>query len=324
MALDATQFVTRTALDNLSIRYANDASDYIAEALFPTQVVNKYSFKVYQYDTSNFREETTATASDAEARKIDYGVFSTDRSTTLHKLAADIDPRTAKSADAAVANLKMDATLAIMDKLLISRERLAATKATTSTNYPSDLTSALVDSSTRWTDSGGDPEADSITARNAVRARCRKAPNALALSWLGLERLKTSPAMLDRVKYTDAKSVSVDLIKNVMQVQYLFVGAAAYNGNLEGNATQTLTDIWSDNAIFFVYEPNPALRSVCYGKTYMHNQLYSHEYLDDRRGSGAGRIEVIERGWEYVQEAGAVVSSSDTDFAAGYLLRNVY
>jgi hypothetical protein len=94
--------------------------------------------------------------------------------------------------------------------------------------------------------------------------------------------------------------------------------------SLEGNATQTISDIWSDNAVFYVYDAKAARRTVCYGRTYMLDRLYTHTYEDQKKGSAKGRIKVIEKGWEYVQQAGAVVSSSDGDFAAGYLLRNVY
>lgn len=322
--LDPSQFITRTALDNFSIRYANDADAFIAESVFPSVMVDKSLVKVYQFDTANFRVPDARADSKAEANSVDYAVFSTAKTLVNYKLKGEVDPRDVKNADAAVADMKMGITKTIMDGLLLRREVEAATLATTSSNYPSDLTSALTDSTNRWSDTGGDPEANGVTARSAVRLRCGKEANALALSWTGLETLKTSPALVDRLKYVQGSRIPNEMLMNLLGVQYLFVGKAIKNTNVEGNATQTLAEVWGDNALFFVYEPTPTRESVCYGKTYMLNQMYSYEYEDVKRGSGAGRIQVIERGWEYVQAAGAVVSSSDTDFASGYLLRNIY
>lgn len=323
MPLNPADFITRNAIESTSIRYGNEQTDFIADYLFPPLPVGKELVKLWQYDTANFRRSSTKKSSKAAADKLDYSGFYTSLTLDLHKLAGDIDPADEANFDSVVADVTEETAMQIMDRLLIDKEYEASVLATTSTNYPSDLTSTLGASAT-WAVAGGDPEADAKTARTAVKARCGKAANAMALSWTGLENLKQSPTLKDRLKYTTSQSITEEMIKNLLGVQHLFVGKAQYNANLEGNATQTLSDVWDDSAVFFVYDPSPRRKKVAYGVQPIFNQLYSHQYEDSARGSGKGRVKVLEMGWSYVVKPGAVVSSSDTDFAAGYLLKNIF
>lgn len=325
MALNPASFITRTALENFSIRAANEMTDFVADEVFTPVIVSKESVKVYQYDTSNFRVPDSRKSSKAEADKIDYGVFTTDRTCLLHKLAGEWDPADEAQFDSAVANLQQDVALSIMEGLMLRKEVEAATAATTSTNYPSALTSTLLAGST-WLDAGGDPEGNAATARAAVKTACGKLPNAAVMSWSSFEKLKGAPYFIDRMKYTNA-SVSNDafaeMLKAWLGVQFLHVGRAQKNTNVEGNSTQSLSDVWDDSLVFYVKNPSVSTKTMRYGANYVFNQLYTHQYQDERRGSGRGRIQVLEMGFSYVLAAGAVVSSSDTDFTAGYLLKNI-
>lgn len=323
MALDPAQFVTRNPLESLSIRYSNDLDGFIADKVFPPVIQSKKSFKIWQSDTSNMRRRVTLKANDAEADTLDYGGFYTNRDAQPHKLSAKWDPADEQDFDRPVSDIENESAMAITEALMIDREVEAATLATTSSLYPADLTATLAAGDT-WLTANGDPALNSKTARLAVRARCGKMANAMALSISGFENLQQSPALKDQLKYTSSGSIPLEMLKNVLMVQHIFVGKAQQNTNMEGNATQTLSDIWDDSALFFVYDPTPRLKKVCYGQGYMRNQLYSYRYQLNERGSGDGRIQKLEMGWTYIQAPGAVVSSSDGDFAAGYLLKNIF
>ncbi len=322
--IPTANMITRHGLDNVSIRYANERTDFIAGDVFPETVSSKKTFKVWQYDTSHMRRTVSKKANNAAADIVGYGGFYTSRTSEPHKLKTEWDPADTKDLDAVVADVENDGAMTVMEQLLIDREAEAATLATTSTNYPSDLTAALTGGTDTWVDTGGDPRLNAKTARVAVKARTGKAPNAMAISWTGFEHLCQNPALLDFLKYTSGQSITKEQLKGLLGVQYIFIGAAQYNANLEGNATQTLSDIWNDSALFFIYDPSPRLKKVCYGQGYYRNELYTYRYQDEERGSGDGRIQLLEQGWSYIQCAGAVVSSSDGDFTGGYLLRNIF
>lgn len=320
--LDRSQFITRTALEDFAIRFANEQTDFICDDVFVPKIVTKSQAKKYQFDLSNLKDVETQKDSKAEADKVDYGGFTSDLTTKLHKLAAEVDPRDEKDFDTAVANIKQRKTATIMEKLMIRREALMVTKVSTAASYPSGLTSTLAAGST-WADPGGDPEADATTARLAVKGFCGKFPDSLAISYTTLERLKQSAALKDRLKFTSGQSISEEQIKNLLMLKNLHVCKAQKNTAAEG-AADAITDIWDDFALFFVKGGTGSdLDSMQYGRTFMRNQLYSYEYQDEKRGSGDGRIQVVEMGWEFTLEAGAVVSSTDGDFIAGYYMDNV-
>lgn len=322
--IPTADMITRNPLDSVSIRYANENTDFIAGYVFPEVVQKKKTFKVWQYDTSNMRRRVSKKANNAEADMVGYSGFYTSRTSEPHKLGTEWDPADTLDLDAVVADVETDGAMTVMESLLIDREVEAATLATNSNNYPVDLTAALTSGTDTWLDAGGDPRLNAKTARIAVKARVGKTINAMALSWTGFEHLSQNPALLDYLKYTSGQSITIEQLKGLLGVKFIFIGAAQQNANMEANATQTLTDIWNDSALFFVYDPTPRLRKVSYGQGYYRNQLYSYRYEDPKRGSGDGRIQILEQGWNYIQCAGAVVSSSDSDFAAGYLLRNIF
>lgn len=319
--IDGSQFTTRTALADYAVQLLNEATSFIATDVLPPKYVEKSESKKYQYDTAMIKEVETEADSKAEANEVDYGVFTSNLTTKPHKLKGQVDPKDAANADAAVRDMKYDQSQNIMQRLLIKMERKMVALVLDATNYPSALTSTLAAGFT-WLDAAGDPENDSIVAAEAVENSCLKAPNAAAMSGTTFRRLKTSPAFRERIKYTNGGPVPADAIKAFLGVEHLFICGAKYDSAVQG-ATSTKGDIWDDSVLFFVHNPNPALKQVSFGHTWMRKDFYSFEWEDQKRGSADGRIQWVEQGLEYVQGPGMVVSSADNDFAAGYLLKNV-
>jgi hypothetical protein len=203
---------------------------------------------------------------------------------------------------------------------MLKREELAVTLATTTGNYPSDLTSAL-SSGSKWNEAGGDPEADKVTADNALINRCGRKANAAAMSGNTFRKLKLSPNFRDRVKYTTGGPVTLEAVKAFFQVEHLFIGDARYDAALEG-AAASISDFWGGNVIFFVHNPSPKIEDVSYGHMYhFEAPFWTSVEIDPKRKGPAGPMKRVEVGSEYVLGKGYVVSSSDSDFAAGYLFR---
>ena len=320
--LDASQMFTRNPLDGLSIKMENAATDYIAAEIFTPVYCDKSEVDVYQYDTNHLREVETRASSKSKAKKVDYGVFKSTRTLELHKLAADIDPKDEANADAVVSDIMMDQTENIMSKLLIKRERLAYTALSTTASYPAAQVRTLAAGST-WADADGNPEKDVSDMREAVWAQCGTVPNALAIGFLGLNQLKQSPALKQRLHYSSDRLLTEQEIMNLLGVQFMHVCYARYDSSAKG-ATAATASIWSDLCLLYVKNSSVNRRQMRYGATYIRKQLYTHTYEDQERGGPDGRIKVMEKGWELLQAAGAVISSSDGDFAAGALITNIY
>jgi hypothetical protein len=320
--LDPSQMFTRNPLDGLSIKQANAMTDFIADEVFTPVYCDKSEVDVYQYDTNHLREIETRASSKAKAMKIDYGMFKSSRVLELHKLAADIDPKDEANADAVVSDVMFDQSENIMSRLMIKRERLAYTALSTTGSYPAALVRTLAAGST-WADADGNPEKDVSDMREAVWAQCGTVPNALAIGFRGLNQLKQSPALKQRLHYSSDRLLTNQEIMNLLGVQYLHVCNARYDSSAKG-ATPVTAEIWGDLGLLYVKNPSPNRRQMRYGAKYLRKQLYTHTYVDDERGGPDGRIKVLEKGWEYLLAAGAVVSSSDSDFSAGALITNIY
>lgn len=323
--INPSAFETRNAIEAYSIKQVNAMDGYIAEEVFPSVIVSKETVKLYQYDTSNLKYVDTRKDDEAEADEVEYSVFATDKTPVAHKLAQTYNPANAKDFDSPVANVEQDAADNVLDRLMLAREVLMAAKALATGNYPAALTATLSAGST-WLDAGGDPEGNSATARGAVFNSCGKEPNAAALSWTTFNALRASAYIIDRTKYTSAV-IPVDVFKEMLKgwlgVEHLHICKARKKTAVEGNATQTISDVWGDEILYYVKDPGQSLKKMAYGITVMRNRLWSYSTPLVTRGGGDGRIMRLEMGWNYVQEPACVVSSSDTDFAAGYLLKNV-
>lgn len=320
--IDASLMNTRTPIEAFSIKYANSRDAFITEDIFPPVIVNKTATKKYQYDFSNLRLVADLATSKDVANRVDYAVFSSSLNTQLHKLAGEIDPHDERNADAPVADIQQDTAANVMERLLLNRESAMATAVSTSASYPAGLTSTL-GAGVTWASAAGDPEGDAKTAAIAVKQNCGQPPDSLALSWTALQYLKQSPALKDRLKYTSGQSVTEEQIKNLLMVKNLFVASSTYNtAGLEGG-TDALGDIWDDFALFFV-QGKQALRTMSYGNMYLRNNLYTWMAEDPFRGSGDGRIKILEMGWEYQLAASAIDTAASGKFIAGYYLDNIY
>lgn len=332
--LDVSAFKTTDPLEDFSLRSANDMTDYIADDVFTPMYVPKAQFKRYQYDLSNYRETITESSSKAAAQKVDYTVFTTSSQATVHKVAGDVDPRDARDADAAVGDMEQDTMLTLVDRLMIRKERLMASAVSTTGNYPSGSTTTL-GSGLKWSDTGGDPEGDVKAGKIQVKGVCGKVPNAMAISWQTFFALQQSAALKDRLKYTSGQSISLEQIKNLLMLDYLHICYAQYNSNLEGNSTQSLSDIFGTYALLYVKDPDTKRRTICYGRNYFvtnkstdasgkpNGGFYVYQYQDEPRGSGAGRIQVLEHGWEYKLDFATLDNQSSAKVGAGYLIQGV-
>lgn len=323
--LNPSAFETRTALEGYSIRQANAADAFIAEEVFPSVIVSKDLVKLWQYGTENLKSYDTRKDDMAEADEGDYTAFATSKTPVPHKTAQRWNPAEAKNFDGPVSNVEQDAADICVERLLLAREVLMATKALTTANYPAALTATLSTGST-WLDALGDPEGNSATARKECFIACGREPNAAAMSWTTFNALRAAPYIIDRTKYT-SPMMSADVFKGLLAgwlgVGEINISKARKKTAVEGNSTQTISDVWGDEILFYVKDPGQSLKKMSYGITVMRNRLWARSEPIPGLGGGDGPIMRLQMGWNYVQEPAAVVSSSDADFTAGYLLTNV-
>lgn len=322
MPYDRDTYSTRTPLEGVAFDFMVDANDFIADKIFTPKPADKSKKKVAQFDTSKLKVVETRKKTDSEADLVDEQLFYRDIDLEEHKLGKEINPQNVANADNPRLLDEARGVRLVTNMLLMKREELAATLVTTASNYPSDLTAAL-GSGSRWHEAGGDPEADKVTADNALRNRCGRKANAMALDGNVYDRLCTSPSFRERVMYGGSAVVTDEHIKAFFKVQHLFVGNARRDAAVEG-AAASIDGFWGTGVLFFVHDPSPDEEAMSYGHLYVKNTpFWTKVTEDDKRTGPNGPMKLVQVGTEYVMDKGFVVSSSDSDFAAGYLLRTV-
>lgn len=318
MPYDRSAFITRTPVEGVCFDYMQGEEHFIADKIFTPKAVDKKTVKVFQADTSKLRNVDTRNKTNAEAPLIDEQLFATNVTLEEHKLAKEVDPVDVRDADIPEMVAEGRAARVVTHSLLLAREILAATAATTAANYPTALKATLA-SGSRWNESGGTPEADKITADAALINACGAKANAMAMDWATYAKLRTSPEFRDRCKFTQAGPVTKEAMMAFFDVEYLNIGRARYNTAVEGAAV-SISSVWSTFVLAYVYNPSPAIESVSYGHMYlMKAPFWSKTSEDPKRNGPAGSMKRVEVGTEYKLGPGYVVSSSDSDFSAGYL-----
>lgn len=312
---------TRTPVERMLFDFIVDQSGFLADKLFDPKMVDNATKKVPQSDSSKLRVPNTLSKTNARAMKIDEQFFYRDIDLEEHKLAADINPHEVSNSDNPMLLDEARKSKIVTLGLLMQREQLAATLATTSGNYNASLTSAL-SAGDRWDDTG-DPEAQKITADNALVLKCGRPANALAISGTVLRKLRTNSNFRDRVKYTTGGPVTDDAIKAFFNIDYLFVSDNVKNTAAEG-ATDSISTFWGTNAIFFVYQPSYSLEHVGFGAMYMRTSpLWQAVVIDEKRRGSNGPMREVQVGTEYQLAKGIVDGESTGLFAGGYLFRTV-
>ncbi len=322
MPYDRTAFITRTPVEGIAFDFMNDETSFLADKIFTPKPVTKAETKVYSFDTSKLRRVNTRKGTNSEADKIDEQLFSQNVTLQEYKLKKEINPRDEGDADMPVLLGDARAAKIVTQGLLIDREKLAYTMVTTTANYPAALTSAIA-SGSRWNEAGGSPEADMITANTALKNKCGKQANALAIGDVTLWKIRLSPEFRTRTQYTGAGPVPDALIKQYFGVDYLHVGGARFDSAVEG-ATSNIDGFWADYALAYVYNPSSSLEDVSFGHMYLRKApFWSKSYVSEKRNGPMGSMRSVEIGTEYVLASGYIASAADTDFNAGYLFRTV-
>lgn len=312
---------TRTPVERMLFDFMVDQNGFLADKLFDPKMVDISTKKVPQSDTSKLRIPKTLSKTNARAEKIDEQFFYRDIDLEEHKLAADINPHELANSDNPTLLDEARKSKIVTLGLLMQREQLAATLATTSGNYNASLTSALA-AGDRWDDTG-DAEAHAMAAHSALVLKCGTKANAVAFSGATYRKLRLNANFRDRVKYVTGGPVTIEALKAFFDVDYVFITDNSYNSANEG-ATDSISSFWGTNAIFFVYRPSVDMEHVGFGALWMRTSpFWQATVVDEKRRGPNGPMREVQVGTEYQLAKGIVDGESTGLFAGGYLYRTV-
>lgn len=272
-------------LTNISIAYMQNASNFVADTVFPNIPVTKQSDRYYTYDRGMFnRDEMVVRASGAEAKTIDYTVDNTPTYyAPVYALAHDIPDTVRQNADSVI-NSDRDATELLTRKAMIKRESLWVTKYFQTTIWGTDLDGVSGSPSAgefqQWNEASSTPIQDIRAGKVAVLEDTGFEPNTLVLDQHTFDALIDHPDIVDRIKYGQTASrglaqVSTEDLSNLLKVERVLISKAIQNTAAEG-AANAHSFIAGKNALLVYSTPTPGILVPSGGYTFSWTGMFGN------------------------------------------------
>ena len=258
------------ALTNVSVAYMQDASNFIADKVFPIVPVQKQSDLYFIYRREDFlRDEAAERAVGTESAGGDYSVDLSEpyfcRVYAFHK---DVNEQERVNADQPLDPDK-DSTEFVSQKLLIRRERLWAEKFFVAGVWGREVTGKAAtpsgDTETlQWDQAASDPVKFVKNESTKMQEGTGYRPNTLVLSPYAKDALLEHPDVIDRIKYTQKGIASIDLLAQLFEVDKILVANAIYNSAAKG-ARESTGFVMGKHALLCYSEKNPGIKKPSAG-----------------------------------------------------------
>ena len=253
-------------LTNLLIGYQQAEDRFVAGRVFPAVPVAHDSGTYYIFTKKYwFRSEMARRAPGGQFPRADFGTetstFATDQWALSNSIADEIRANSQIPLD-----LETAATRWLSQQSMLRKELSWAADFMKTSVWGTDDNNVATD----WDDfAAGDPVANVLTAKRTVSNNTGFDPNTMVLGYIVHQALLNHPDILDRMKYTQAatmSSVEAALAAMFGLTNYL-VGKGTYS-NTNESATFSATAIIDDDALICYTDPNPGLFSATAGLTF--------------------------------------------------------
>jgi len=270
--MDAKDFYQDPILTNLSLRYSNE--EYIAEKVFPTVSVAKKTGFYFKYDKSNLKKAQDERSGVSRANRVDYGMTKVAYGPLVeHSLEMPIEYDVRDQADSPL-DPRVDATLALTDRLLINKEDSLASMLNDTSVITQNVT---LSGTSQWSDyTNSDPFSDIQTAKDTVQKNGLMAVNTCFMGYEVWSKLQHHPDLLERVKYSQKAVLTEDLFASLFGFKNVFIGKAVKNTAADG-ASDSMTYIWPKSFWVAYTTPTPGIRTLSAG---YHLQLTNGRVID--------------------------------------------
>ena len=232
--------VVDPVLSALATGYSNAA--FVGDQLLPFVLVDKEGGKIPRFGKDAFRVYNTERALRAKSNRINpEDIGGADIVLDEHDLEFPIDYR--EDAESAFP-LQAYATDRVVEGIRLRHEKKVADLAQNTANYAASNKIVLAGTS-RFTDkANSDPIGVFEDGKEAVRGKIGKYPNTAVIGAASWKAIKQHPQFLERIKYSMKGVLTVELLKEILEVERIVVGRAVYSSD-----TGTFGDLWGDNIV---------------------------------------------------------------------------
>ncbi len=250
------------ALTNVSVGYANAA--FIAEQIAPPVPVRKQSGKYFIYDAAReaFRQTSDQRAPGAEANEIGFDISSDSYYCEDHALEAVIPDEERENADPAI-QPDIDHTEFLSEKIALNQEiELAAL-----IYGNASITNTTLVGDDQWSDPDSDPIAAVEAQKEAIIEAVQAAPNTLVLPYPVFARVRTHPAIVDKMKYVQLAAGTTAQLAALFDVERVLVPRAIKNTAQPGQTPQ-IDYVWGKNALLAYVPPRVGLKQAAFAYSF--------------------------------------------------------
>lgn len=269
-------------LSNISIAYMQNASNFIADQVFPNIPVQKQSDRYYTYDRGYFnRDEMEIRAPGTESKGSGYTVDSTPTYyAPVYAFHHDIPDERRANADSVLAP-DSEATALVTQKALIKREKLFVSKFFAGSIWTNDLDGVASAPGNgqvlQWNDANSTPIENIRAGKTTVLESTGFEPNTLVIGQRVLDALLDHPDIIDRVKYGQtagrgAAQIDLSDLQALFKLDRIFVMKSVENTGKEGQSNSH-SFIGGKKALLCYSAPTPGLMTPTAGYTFSWNGL---------------------------------------------------
>lgn len=254
-------------LTNIAVAYMQDDDSYIADKVFPIVPVEFQSDLYYKWSKDDFfRDEAQKRADGQESAGSGLNLTTASYAAAVWALHKDIGDQMRRNADPAV-DIEVAVTRALMQKLLIRRDRLFAANYLATTIWGTDITGVASAPTAgqviQWSDgANSDPFSDVSDGQTKILQNTGQEGNVLVLGYPVYQALRKHPLVIDRIKYTmqaDARAITPELMAAAFDVDRVVVAKSTYNSSNEGAASPTYSFAVGKVALLCHSAPAPGL-----------------------------------------------------------------
>lgn len=277
--------VVDPVLTNLARGYSNAAS--VVSRMFPVVGNLEKEAAVYMtFGKEAFLLYNTERAIRANSNRINPGKPSSDKySMTEHDLEYPIDYR---EDEEAIFNVQAYATNLVTAGILLRREKQGADLATNPANYANSNKLALAGDDC-FSEPGSDVVGVVQDGKEAMRSQIAKRPNMMTIGPSTLTAWKKHPQFLARIGANQNKVVTLDIIKEVLEIEDIMVGEMIY---VDDDGTPH--DIWGDMVHMCYMPPSVAGQErTMYEPSFGYTFRKKNQPVVDKYITNGGKVQII-------------------------------
>jgi len=254
------------SLTNISIAYAQDAKNFVADKVFPIVPVAKQSDLYWVYDKGDLLRDSMGIRADGtESAGDDYGVASsTPYFCPVRALHKDIGDQERANTDNPL-DSDRDAAMFLSNKSLINRENSFASAFMVSGVWGTDVTPG-----TLWSAAASTPIQDIQTGKATVLANTGQEVNKIVCGYDVYTALMNHADIVGRMVTTSPNGlamIGVPQLAALFGVDEFLVMKGVYNSAAEG-ATPVMVQISAKDMLLVHTATTPSLRTPSAGYTF--------------------------------------------------------